>query len=806
MSLRHLSGLFRPTSIAVIGASNREGSVGQVVMRNLLDGRFSGPVMPLNPHAHAVAGVLAYASIAALPETPDLAVICAPAAAIPDLVDQLGRRGTRAAVVISGGLRRVAEDAGETWEARMLAAARPHGLRILGGTSLGLLIPKLGLNASVAPVRALPGRLAFVSQSGAVSAGVLDWALTRGIGFSHFVALGDAADVGFDDLLDYLAADSGTAAILLYLETITERRDFMAAARAAARNKQVLAVKAGLNGGEDRCAPSLVAHIATPDAVFDGALRRAGILRVTSIDELFAAVETLARARPVRGDGVAVLATGGGTATLATDELVRGGGRLARLAPETQARLGTNPVDLGADAAGRRYAEALKLLDRDKGVDAVLVMHAPNALTSSTDAARAVIEATRQISCSVFTCWIGGQAVTEARHAFAAAGMATYDTPRDAVGAFLHMVEHRRVLDMLMETPPTTAADLAHRSDAARDLVREALAEGRTVLTGPEAKALLATYGLCGDSAATPRHGRPLLVGVVGDALFGPVVVFGEGGRAVEMGRDHAVGLPPLNMPLARELVLRSGVDRGSRVTDAACWHAVCRALCRVSQMVVDLPELAELEINPLLADESGVTVLAARVVLAPVVPGSAERRLAIRPYPQELEEWACLRDGSRALIRPIRPEDEQAHRDLKDSMSAEDLRMRFFGSTGPATHAELARYTQIDYEREMAFIAAVDGPDGQVRELGAVRLICDPDLQCGEFGINVRSDSKRLGLGRVLMDKVIRYAAGRGLARISGRVLAENTVMLGLCRRLGFTVELGEGEDVAEVVLRLAP
>ncbi len=883
MSLHNLSALFEPAAVAVIGASNRPDSVGHVVMRNLLEGRFPGPVMPVHPEQRAVTGVFAYPDVDSLPETPDLAVICTPAPTVPGIVAALGRRGTRAAVVVSGGLGAPASGGG-TLQQAMLAAARPHGLRILGGTSLGLMVPRAGLNASFSHVAALPGRVAFVSQSGALSSTILDWALPRGIGFSRFVALGDGADVGFDDLLDFLGNDPATGAILLYIESISQRRDFLAAARFAARNKPVIAVKAGVGEIVDAPPPAatLSSFLATPDAVFEAALRRAGILRVHSLDELFGTVETLARARPVHGDRLAVLATGGGTGMMATDELARAGGRLATLAPETLQRLKTvvrtpgNPADIGP-GAGERYGQALKILDADKGVDAILVMHAPYTLTSSAEAARQVIAATREIGASVLTCWVGGHEASVGRRLFAEAGMATYDTPRAAVRAFMHMVEHRRTQEMLMETPPSLATDFHPDVATARRVVDAALAEGRALLTEPETKTILAAYGMnvvaariaaTADEAAAvaddigypvavtihspdilrkwdvggvaltlenadavraaahamanrlrsrrpearfdgflvqrmvPRlHARQLVMGIATDPLFGPVILFGEGGRAVEVVRDHAVGLPPLNIPLAREVVSRTRISRlleASQDRPAADVQAVCMALAQVSQIVIDLPEVVELDINPLFADDKGTTVVDARMKIARA-PAIGQARLAIRPYPKELEEWGELRDGRRVLLRPIRPEDEAAYRALKDRMSPEDVKNRFFGGAGPVTHAQMARYTQIDYEREMAFIV-MDGKEA----LGSVRTITDPDNRHAEFAISVRSDMKGQGLGRTLMDKVIRYTRSRGTDEIGGQILASNRAMIGLAKRLGFAVKALPDAEVVEVSLPL--
>lgn len=893
MSVRNLAGLFEPASVAVIGASNRPHSVGNVVMRNLLEGGFDGPIMPVNPRRRAVAGVLTYPDVAGLPEIPDLAVICTPPATVPGIVDELGRRGSRAAIVVTGGMQRTVDADGRTLEAATVAAAKPFGLRIVGSNSLGLLVPRIGLNASFSQTSALAGKVAFVSQSGALCEMVLDWARPKGIGFSHFVSLGSSSDIGFDDLLDYLAGDPTVRAILLYIESIRERRNFMAAARAAARNKPVLAIKAGLAPpeGEEQAPPTLSGVVAEPDQVFDAALRRAGVLRVHSIDELFGAVETLARARPVRGDRLAVLANGGGAGVMAADELQRAGGQLARLSQRTSERLCAmlpagwrcgNPIDIQVDAPGKRYADALKLLVEDPDVDAVLVIHSPTALASAEEAAQAVIKAVREYGGSVLTCWAGAGSVAPARGLFADAGMPTYETPRAAVRAFLHMVDNRRNHEMLMQTPPSLAREFQPDQAAARRVVAEVLAKGRAAMTEPEAKSVLAAYGMnvvktfiaadaeeaarLADTVGYPvaltvlspdvsrkwdvggvalnlenaeavraaavgmigrvrermpragiegftlqrmvsrQNARQIIIAATIDPLFGPVILFGEGGRAVEVLRDHAVGLPPLNLPLARDLVGRTRIHRllgAYKNRPAADIDAVCLALVQVSQMIVDIPEIVEVDINPLFADDRGVTVVDAHLRVAPFT-GAESRRLAIRPYPQDLEEPAKLRDGRTVLLRPIRPEDEPAHQALMEKCTPEDIRYRFFNYVGTLRHSQMARLTQVDYDREMAFVAVVPGAGGAPETLGVARTVTDPDNVTAEFAILVRSDLKGQGLGRLLMDKLIRHARERGTRRISGQVLAENQGMLALARKLGFEAHPLPDGEIVEVVLAL--
>ncbi|OAN54125.1 GCN5 family acetyltransferase [Paramagnetospirillum marisnigri] len=882
MSIRNLSYLFEPTSVAVIGASDRPRSAGTVVMRNLLAGGFKGPIMPVHPKHRAVAGVLAYAHVDALPLAPDLAVLCTPGAAAPALLDALGRKGTRAAVVIAADGDKEA----------MLAAAAPHGIRLLGRGSLGVLVPRIGLDASFSHVSALPGKVALVSQSGALCSAVLDWARPRGIGFSHFVSLGEGADIDFADVMDYLANDDQTRAVLLYIEDIGARRNFMAAARACARNKPVLLVRAGSVADDRPVGPFLAEALARPEDSFNAAIRRAGALRVNDINELFGAVETLARARPMKGNRLAILSNGGGTAMMAKAEMGDpGGGQIAQLSEETLRKLSAlmprgwvadDPVDLGVDADGKRYAETLRVLIEAEEVDAILVVHAPNAMSDPVEAAQSVIDTQRRHGGAVLTSWVGEEAVAPARKQFADAGLPTYDTPGRAVRAFRHQVNYQRNQDMLMETPPAHLSGFAAAKGTARLIVSRGLATPGGLLSEPDSKAMLAAYGipvqpsllarsvddavkaaetlgypialtlaaadlarkwdiggvaLNLESAEAVRqsaegilrrvgaqrpqtqvqgftvqkmvfrpHARQLVVGIACDPLFGPMLVFGEGGRAVEVVRDHTVGLPPLNLPLARGMIARTRVSRlldavGPR--PAANRDAIAEVLVRLSSMLVDNPEIVACDINPLFADETGVLALDVRMRVAPK-DDSDLRHFSILPYPAELEEPARLHDGSAVVLRPIRPEDMPAHAELMNRMTPQDLRLRFFGQVRQIHHHQMARLTQIDYEREMAFVASRPGKDGQPETLGVVRTVTDPDNQRAELAVLVRSDMKGTGLGTMLMDKIVTYQKTKGTRAIYAQIMAENTAMIRLAMKGGFKRQRSEDPDVVEMVLDL--
>jgi acetyltransferase len=879
MSIRNLEHLFRPQSIAVIGASETPRSVGATVLHNLIDEKFAGAIMPVNPKHGELAGIKVYPTVASLPTVPELAVICTPPATVPGLIGELGARGTKAAIVITAGLGLSEDSQGRTLKEAMLAAARPHLLRILGPNCVGLLVPGLGLNASFAHTSAVPGKIAFVSQSGAMVTAVLDWAKSRGIGFSKFISLGDSSDVDAGDVLDYLGSDAETHSILLYLESITAARKFMSAARAAARNKPLIVVKAGRMAEGAKAAASHTGALAGSDDVYDAAIRRAGMLRVTSTEDLFDAVETLARTRPLFGDHLAILTNGGGPGVMATDALILGQGRLAELSQETLRKLDAvlpatwsrgNPVDIIGDAPTERYVQSLQILFEDPQSDAVLFIHAPTAIVESSEIAAAVAPAIAKAPRNVLACWMGGDAVKQARAVFARAGIPTYDTPEEAVRAFLQVVQYRRNQDLLMEVPPSRSSEFVHDRERAQAVVASAVVEGRAMLSEPEAKTVLAAYsvpvvdtriartieeavkvaaeigfpvalkilspdithksdvggvaldlenpqavddaakamqkrlqeyrpnarlqGFTVQSMARRPTAQELIVGTTTDAVFGPVILFGQGGTAVEVVADRAVGLPPLNTVLARELISRTRVSKllaGYRDRPAADITAISRTLIQLSHLIADIPQIVELDINPLLADEHGVLALDARMRVA-VAAASGLDRFAIRPYPEELEEWTSWQ-GRRVLLRPIKPEDGTQHVEFFNALDAEDVRYRVFMRIRELQRPQLARLTQIDYDREMAFIATSEREPGRFETLGVARAIADPDNVSAEFAIIVRSDSKGKGLGPILFGKLIAYCRSRGTKELVGEALMDNQRIKGLVRRFGGSIASSE-------------
>jgi acetyltransferase len=893
MTVRNLDHALRPHSVAVIGASAEKGSVGSKLTENILAGGFAGEVYLVNPHQASIAGKRCFKDIAALPEAPELAVIATPPATVPALIGELGAKGTRAVVVITAGLSAELKQAA-------LNQAKPYCLRIIGPNCLGVSVPGIGLHANFGLTPPAPGKLAFLSQSGALVTGVVDWAASRGIGFSYVVSMGDMADVDVGDLLDFLAADIATGSILLYLETIPSARKFMSAARSAARAKPVIVIKSGRYKESARAAATHTGALAGSDAAVGAAFRRAGLVRVEELEELFAAAETLTCLKPVGGNELLILTNGGGAGVLAVDDLLRSGGRLAPLADSVTAKLDKvlpanwsrgNPIDIIGDASPERYRAALDIVLADCKADALLVMNCPTALASSSDAAQAVIEAIARAPNlerlpPILTNWLGEQAVLEARRKFREASIPTYESPTDAVKGFFYLWQYTKAQEALMRTPPEETERTPVAEEAARTIMRTAASAGRSLLTEPEAKAVLAAYGIqtvptrvagspeeVEDLAATmleqnpsvvvkilsddishksevggvrlglrsPQearhaavrmreraaelrpeariqgftvqpmvmrpHAHELLMGVYEDRLFGPLILFGAGGTATEIIRDTAVALPPLDMELARDLMEQTRIFKlleGYRDQPPADLAAIEAALVRLSQLIVECPAVKELDVNPLLANETGVIALDARIRIEPreVEMDGPNPRLAIRPYPNQWERWASTDNGYRIFIRPIRPADEHLYGAFVAKLSPEDIRFRFLTPRKEFSHKFIARFTQIDYARAMAFVAL----DKEQKELlGVARLAADPDYITGEYAIIVRSDLKGSGIGWALMRHLIAYAEKEGLRQLVGDVLAGNQRMLDMCTALGFEVSADpEDPSVRKVRLKL--
>jgi acetyltransferase len=879
VSTYRLEKILAPRSIALVGASPRESSVGRKILHNLREAGFAGPLQLVNPRHPQIDGLATVGSVDRLDGAPDLLVIAAPPATIPGIVAAAGAKGCGGAVIITAGL---GHGAGSLADASV-QAARAQGLRLIGPNCLGVMVPGARLNASFAASAPHPGDLALLSQSGAIAAGMVEWAAQRKVGFSAVVSLGDQVDVDLADCLDYFAVDRSTRAILLYVESIVDARKFMSAARAAARAKPVVVIKSGRHAQGARAAATHTGALAGSDEVYDAAFRRAGLLRVNGLDQLFAAAEMLGRVAPFPGKRLAILTNGGGIGVLAVDRLIDLGGTLAEISPGARATLDrtmpplwsrANPVDIAGDSDASRYATALDALLADPANDAVLVMNVPTALASPADAARAVVGVAQQQAGRgkpVFSAWIGEDA--SASGTFEAAGIAHFADESHAVEGFMHLVRYREAQDALMATPPSLPQEFRPRIVDARRIVQGALQGGAAWLDPLEVAALLAAYAIPASPVALARDpdeaarvaapllagggtvvvkilspdivhksevggvrlnltsaqavaqaafdilararaakpaaritgvtihpmvlrpkARELIAGIADDPTFGPVVAFGAGGTAVEVISDKALALPPLDMRLARDLIGRTRIARvldAYRDVPAADTDGVALVLIKLAQLAADIPEIREVDLNPLLADQHGVVAVDARVAIGPVdalLRGArGHPRFAVRPYPTEWEREATLRDGSAILVRPIRPEDEVLYADFFAGVTDDDLRLRFFAPVRKLSHIFIARFTQIDYARAMAFIA-LEKASG--RMLGVVRLHASANYDSGEYAILVRSDLKGRGLGWMLMQTIIEYARSEGLREIEGQVLRDNTTMIAMCRELGFSVK----------------
>jgi len=897
MSLYRLDRFFAPRSVAIVGATDRPHSMGQALMANMARAGFSGTLYPVNPKHRVVGGLKAHARLADLPAPPDLAVIATPGATVAGLVEEAARFGIPATVVISA----LERDDHEPASSRLAGAVRDKGIRIVGPNCFGVIAPHGGVDASFSSRKTRPGSLALISQSGAIAAALLEWAEVRHIGFSGVVTLGDQVDVDTGDCLDYFAADYRTRAILVYIEAIKDVRKFMASARAAARSKPVIVLKSGRSSAAASAARSHTGALAGADDVYAAAFARSGLVRVTDLDELIAAAETLSRYPSFAGDRLGIVTNGGGLGVLAVDALMDHGGRLAGLSDETRTRLdavlpatwsGGNPIDIIGDADAARYAAAMEAALDDREIDAVLVMNCPTALLPSLDAAEAVAKVVTERKSRtsrmkpVFTVWLGDQEA--ATDIFAKAGLPSYPTESEAVRGFMHMVRYRRGQDALMETPenaaivapddlaalraelgaavkankrwldpllvdriltaygiptvPIAAArtaeeavtfaapfldqgqaiavkilspDITHKSDVGG--VRLGLATREAV--GAAVTEMLARVSRQMPSAridgvmVQPMVHRPgaieLIVGLADDPTFGSVMLFGRGGKAVELIKDRALALPPLDMRIARDMIARTRIAKqmaGYRDVPPVDIAKVAEILVRLSQLAADLPEVAEIDINPLLADAGCIVALDARIAVgAPRARGlvrGGHPRFAIRPYPKEWERDLVTESGFACRIRPVRPEDEQLFRDFFQRVDPDDVRQRFFAPIKEFTHAFIARLTQIDYARSMVLVA-LDSDSGEM--LGAVRLHADPDNENAEYAIFVRSDQQGRGLGLSLMKLIIDYGRRQGTKRIYGQVLAENVRMLALARDLGFRIGADPDDPALQkVVLEL--
>jgi acetyltransferase len=781
----YLAPLLAPRSVAVVGASSRPDSLGRVVYENLLGGAFQGELFAVNPNHAQVLGRPAFASVPAIGQSVDLAVICALPAAIPDIIE--GGRGKLRAAAILSGVPNATRAAERRWRRELSERARRAGVRLLGPQTFGVMRTSLGLNATYSAITALPGRLSLISQSGAIAMALLDFARSAGIGFSSVVALGSGSDIDTSELLEFLLTDAETDGIVLYLETVSDARRFMSALRAAARTKPVVVLKAG------RDEATATPPAPSADRVFDAALRRAGTVRVRTYTQLFAAVRVLSADRVPRGNRVAILTNGRGPGLLAADRAVEAGVALASMTRETKnvlARLlppGSrldNPVDLRGEAPPGRFARALSAVLADANVDAGIVLHVATPAAPPTDTARAVASAAKGASKPLLAAWLGAVDRPEAGDALEAGGLANFYTPETAIEAFSFLVAYRRNQALLLEAPPPQAEAAPPDLAAAERIRVHARTRRMRELAGGDARKLVAAFGVAVQPSTAHRRAASVDaaavdVGVYRDNIFGPVITM----RASHAVSAHEVMLPPLNRKLASDIVAAAcGPLRSAEL------NALVELLLAVSTLVCTLPWVIGLDLMAVAIHAGKARPSRARAIIDPRRGGAMHgyRHMAIHPYPAELETTLKLKDGRILRVRPIRPEDAVAERAFVAGLSDESRYRRFMHHLHDLTPQMLARFTQVDYDRELALIA-LDGRRRAEKIVAVARYVANPDAESAEFAVVVADALHRNGLGPAIMRLLIACARKRGFRRLIGTVLATNAPMLAMIGRLGF-------------------
>ena len=875
-----LDPLFAPASVALVGASERAGSIGAAVLARLREGGFHGPIRLVNPRHTQLAGERCYATLEELPEAVDLAVVTAPAAQVPGIVQQAKVARTRALAVLSAGFGESGA-AGIALQGDVVREVRSAGIALLGPNCVGILRPSIGLNASFARSSAPAGGIALVSQSGAICTALVDWAAGKNLGLSSVVSLGDAASLDFGDLLDYLLYDPQTTSVLLYVEGVKNGRRFVGALRALARAKPVVALKVGRYAAASKAASSHTGALVGNDAVFDAVLARCGVVRVGTCEELFAAAVALGSRLALRGSRVAIVTNGGGPGALAADAAVGAGLEIAPLALATMALLDAalpahwshgNPVDIVGDANGDRFAAAVSAVAADPSVDAVVTAYAPTAVSSAEDVAAKLVEASSDLPKPLHTSWLGQANVWRARLFATERGVAAYKDVEGAVRAIAAVARWKANQELLLQAPRAVRSSRAPERSPAAAIFKRAVDEGRRVLTEMESKSILAMWGIpvtegavagtreeaCAqagrigfpvalkilsrdithksdvngvrlglanaaavasafdDVTGAVRRLRPdaridgvvvqqmvertdareVFLGVTTDPVFGPAISFGSGGTAVELLNDNAIALPPLDTRLAEDLIARTRVSRllgAWRNVPAANAEALVQTLLAVSDLACELPWISEMDLNPLLVDAKGVIALDARIVIDPsrAARDATWSHLAIHPYPAHLEHVANLRDGRTARIRPIRPDDAVMEMAFITALSDGARYTRFLSLVRHVTPEMVARFTQIDYDRDLALVAVHDGPDGANAIVGVARYVHESDGRTAEFAIVVADAWQGCGLATILMRDIEHAAREAGIKSLSGFVLRSNGPMRALMDSLGYRIDL---------------
>jgi acetyltransferase len=888
MGPHYLSRFFTPNSVAIVGASERENSVGHRLLLNMQEAGFSGRLFPVNHKRDQILGLKAYPDLISVPGDLDLVVVATPAASVPGIIRQCGEKNVTSVIIISAGFGELGAE-GKRIQQEVLDIAHRYGIRIIGPNCLGIVSPGGQVNATFGDGIVKDGNLALLSQSGAICTAILDWAQTQGIGFSTVVSMGGAADIDFGEVLDYLATDGKTTGILMYVEGIRDARRFLSGLKAAARLKPVILIKSGRHEAGSKAAMSHTGALVGGDSIFDAAIARCGVVRAYSITELFSAARVLANNYVVKKDRLAIITNAGGPGVMSTDRAEDVGIPLAELSPSSIEALNqvlpehwshANPVDILGDASSERYQKALEICLNDENIDGVLVILTPQAMTNPTQVAQCIIDGAKTSKKPVLASWTGGARVQDGRNLFANSKVAHFNTPEVAVDAFSFLANYAQNQILLKQIPSPTDELARPDVDGARLIIERVLSEGREILTAQESKAILAAFhipvtqtikvasakdamiaaetlrfpvvlkvnmvefshksdiggvrlniksvqdisknfgemeaaikqkypeitevGMTVEPMFSSSSGRELMVGVVRDPVFGPAISFGLGGTMVEILKDTAVALPPLNAYMVEQMIAKTKAAKflgAFRQLPPANHKVLVNVLLNISTMVSELPEILELDINPLIVDEQGVMAVDARIKAQASNQLSAYSHMAIHPYPQELTQHYQLTNGMNITIRPIRPEDAFLEKNFFQRLSERTKYFRFMQALQELTPEMIVRFTQIDYDREMAFVA-VTNEANMPSELGVGRYLMNPDGNSVEFALVVADDCHCLGIGTRIMKTLMQTAKFKGISFFEGEILAVNEPMLSLVKKLGFSIEAIPGEnEVVRVV-----
>jgi len=881
MVTQNLDSVFNPKSVAIIGASDEEGSVGHAIVKNFTQHGYAGKVYFVNIRKPEILGVKTYQNIAQIPETVDLAMIATPAKTVPGVVEECGKAGVKGVIIVSAGFKEIGAE-GKALETRLLEIRKQYGIRIIGPNCIGIIRPRINLNATFVDRIPKPGKVAFLSQSGALGSAILDWAIHENIGFSNFVSVGSMIDVDFGDLIDYFGTDPKTKSILMYVEGVTDARKFMSATRHFARTKPIIVVKAGKFGESAKAVASHTGSLSGSDDIYDAAFKRAGVVRVEEIGDLFNAAEVLGTQPLPKGPNLAIITNAGGPGIMATDALIAKGGKLAKLSQKTIDALDKvlppfwsrgNPIDVLGDAKADRYQAAVEACLNDDNIDGILVIFTQQAVSEPIAIAKTTVEMVKNKAYqnkTILTSFMGFGAVEEANQILNANNIPTYSTPENAIKTYMYMYQYERNLGMIYETPEELPLDALPPKRPIMVILRNAAMENRELLNEDEAKKLLDYYNfpiattkvaINQDEAVAFAHqmgypvvlkilspqithktdaggvvlnihsdaevrkafdlimqrvknynkeakiigvtvqkmitnkGTEIILGGKTDPLFGPVVLFGMGGIGVELFKDYSIGLPPLNTTLIKRMMEETKVYqllKGYRNIPPANMKLLEETILLFSQLLIDFPQIKEIDINPLLINEKEAVILDARIafdkekVFKKFEP---HEHMVISPYPKKQEALWTLKNGQEILLRPIKPEDEPMWIEMFQSFSEESIRYRFFQMLKDTPHELRVRYCNVDYDREIAIVAELN-EDGRKKILGVSRLSMEPGGKTGELAFVIVDKWQGFGLGTKMVDYVLEIAKDMGIEKVFVIMLPDNYRALNLTKKMGFQIE----------------